>query len=262
MSGPRRVGILGGMGPQATVALMQRLIDALPAEDDCDHIPLIVDNNTQVPSRIRALIDGTGEDPGPVLGEMARRLEAAGAKALAMPCNTAHHYAPLIAGAVAIPLLDMVELSAEAALRATGRGGKIGILASPAVRLTGLFNRALAARALIPLYAEDQDQLLAAIRLIKTCGDTPEARAALGAASSELLARGAAVQLIACTEFSIVKRAVAEGATAIDTLDVLVAAIVRFATGPDSEDAPAAPPDGQARQGALKTPLRNQNPRR
>ncbi len=88
---PRTVGILGGMGPEATVLLMQKVIAAVPARDDSDHVPLIVDQNSQVPSRIRRLIEGVGEDPAPVLAAMARRLEAAGAEALAMPCNTAHH---------------------------------------------------------------------------------------------------------------------------------------------------------------------------
>ena len=77
---PRRVGILGGMGPQATVLLMERLIAATPATDDADHIPLIVDQNPQVPSRIRHLIEGTGEDPAPTLAAMAGRLAAAGAR--------------------------------------------------------------------------------------------------------------------------------------------------------------------------------------
>ena len=67
----KRVGILGGMGPQATVLLMQKIIAATPATDDADHIPLIVDQNPQVPSRIRRLIEGTGEDPAPVLAAMA-----------------------------------------------------------------------------------------------------------------------------------------------------------------------------------------------
>ena len=87
----RRVGILGGMGPQATILLMQKVLAAVPAQDDAGHIPLIVDQNPQVPSRIRRLIEGVGEDPGPVLADMARRLVAGGAEALAMPCNTAHH---------------------------------------------------------------------------------------------------------------------------------------------------------------------------
>ena len=65
----RRVGILGGMGPQATILLMQKVLDTVPAADDADHIPLLVDQNPQVPSRIRRLIEGTGDDPAPVLAD-------------------------------------------------------------------------------------------------------------------------------------------------------------------------------------------------
>lgn len=235
MTGPRRIGILGGMGPQATVLLQQRLIDAVPAGDDSDHIPLIVDCNTQVPSRIRALIEGGGEDPGPVLAQMARRLEAAGAEALAMPCNTAHHYAPAVRDAVSVPFLDMVDLACDSALDTAGPGAAIGILASPAVRRIGIFDRALATRDLTATYPADQDSLLAAIRSIKQSGDTPNARAALRAGSADLLGQGAAVQLVACSEFSIIADAVAGGARAIDTLDALVHEIVRFAAGPAGE---------------------------
>ena len=103
----RTVGILGGIGPEATVLLMKRLLKAVEARDDADHIPLIVHQNPGVPSRIRRLIEGTGEDPGPVLAQMARDLQAAGAEALAMPCNTAHAYAPQIMAATPLPFLDM-----------------------------------------------------------------------------------------------------------------------------------------------------------
>ncbi len=139
----RRVGILGGMGPQATLLLMQKVIDAVPAADDADHIPLLVDQNPQVPSRIRRLIEGAGEDPAPVLADMARRLVAGGAEALAMPCNTAHHYVPAIRAAVAVPFIDMVDLSVTKAARLAGLDGQVGILASPAVRRIGLFDAAL-----------------------------------------------------------------------------------------------------------------------
>ncbi|MBD3766209.1 MAG: aspartate/glutamate racemase family protein, partial [Rhodobacterales bacterium] len=123
----RCVGILGGMGPEATVLLMQKVIAAVPARDDADHVPLLVDQNPQVPSRIRHLIDGTGESPAPALVAMARRLTAAGAQALAMPCNTAHHYAPAIRAAVDLPFLDMVALSADRAAALAGPGGAVGI---------------------------------------------------------------------------------------------------------------------------------------
>ena len=225
----RRVGILGGMGPEATILLMQKVLGAVKAQDDADHVPLIVDQNPQVPSRIRHLIEGEGPDPGRVLAGMATRLVAAGAEALAMPCNTAHHYAPAIRAAVDVPFLDMIALAADHAAGLAGQGGRVGILASPAVRKIGLFERALTDRGLAPVYAADQDALLAAIRGIKAAGPSDAARAALHAASADLLAAGARVQMIACTEFSLIPDAVAGGAMAFDTLDRLAGAIVDFA---------------------------------
>jgi len=227
----RTIGILGGMGPEATVLLMSRIIAAVPATDDADHVPLIVDQNPQVPSRIAHLIEGTGPDPAPVLAAMARRLETAGAQALAMPCNTAHHYLPAIRAAVSVPVIDMVAASARAARQAAGQGGKIGLLASPAVARVGLFDRALVAEGLSVLHPAAGDELLAAIRRIKAEGQVAMARAALLRASEALLKDGAEVQLIACTEFSLIADAVAPGVRGIDTLDVLVEEIVAAARG-------------------------------
>lgn len=225
----RTVGVLGGMGPEATVLLMQKVIRSVDAFDDADHVHLIVDQNPQVPSRIGFFLEGSGVDPGPVLVRMARGLQQAGAEALAMPCNTAHHFAGEIARAVSVPFLDMIQLSARAARQEAGEGARIGVLASPAVRKTGLFDRALGDLGAAADYAADEEHLLAAIREIKKLGDTPRARSLLRAASADLRDRGASIQLIACTEFSIVADAIAENSKGIDTLDVLAAAIVRFA---------------------------------
>ena len=225
----RRVGILGGMGPQATILIMQKILDATRVRDDADHIPLIVDQNPQVPSRIRHLIDGTGADPGPVLADMARRLVAAGAEALAMPCNTAHHYAPAIRAAVDVPLLNMVDLAVARAAALAGPGSPVGILASPAVRKVGLFDAALSLRGLRAVYAPDEAAMLAAIRQIKADGPRPEARRALRAASAALAAQGATVQMIACTEFSLIAEAVDKTAATFDSMDCIVQAIVTFA---------------------------------
>jgi aspartate racemase len=227
----RRVGILGGMGPQATILLMQKVLDATPADDDADHLPLIVDQNPQVPSRICRLIEGVGDDPAPVLADMARRLVMAGAEALAMPCNTAHHYVADIRAATKVPFLDMVDLSVRHAARLAGHNGRLGILASPAVRKIGLFDAPLARAGLQPLYPEDEASLLGAIRLIKAAGPVHAAASALRSASDALLQQGAKVQMIACTEFSLLANATADGVTAFDTLDVLVGAIRNFASG-------------------------------
>jgi aspartate racemase len=225
---PRRVGILGGMGPEATVLLMQRLLSAARATDDAGHIPLIVDQNPQVPSRIRHIIDGTGDDPGPVLAAMAQRLQTAGAAAIAMPCNTAHHYRPTIRAAVQVPFLDMVAASVTRAASMAQAGVSIGILGSPALRRIGLFDTALAARGLTPAYPSDEGAMLDAIRAIKAHGATDSACATLLAASTSLYDRGAAVQMIACTEFSLIADAVDPRAQVFDTLDVLVSEIAAF----------------------------------
>ena len=97
------VGIIGGMGPAATVDLMQRIIDATPARDDIDHLRVLVDNNPKVPSRIAALLEGGGISPAPCMVDMARGLVTAGAQLLAIPCNTAHHYFEEVAGQVDVP---------------------------------------------------------------------------------------------------------------------------------------------------------------
>ena len=94
----------------------------------------------------------------------------------------------------------------------------------------GLFDRALGAMGLSVIHPEDGAALLAAIRSIKSEGPNEAARGALLAASGALLEKGAKVQLIACTEFSLIPEAVVSGARAIDTLDVLVDEIVGFAT--------------------------------
>lgn len=222
------IGVLGGMGPEATILLMSRLLAATPADDDADHIPLLVDSNTQVPSRIAHLIDKTGEDPTPVLVGMAQKLVAAGAGLLVMPCNTAHSYYPAIAGAVQVPVLNMVELTAEAVARAYP-DGPVGILASPAVEITGVFARAFAVLGREVMYPADRQRVLSAIRAIKG-GQVDAALPILKEAAAELAAAGAPVAVIGCSEFSIVApRLTAAPLVLVDSLDVLVNACVTHA---------------------------------
>jgi len=218
------------MGPEATILLQRKLVEAIPADDDRDHIPLLIDMNPQVPSRIANLIEGTGDSPAPVLATMARRLQDAGAKALAMPCNTAHHYAGAITQAVDIPLLNMVELAADHADRVLGLGGRIGMLASPAVKHTKLFETFLEPRGFNVIWPKQDDQMLRAIRSIKTQGPSDAARSALRTASDELKIAGADLQFVACSEFSIIADSVATDVQVVDTIDLLVAAIVAFST--------------------------------
>jgi len=229
--GEKVVGIIGGMGPEATVDFMRRLIAATPARDDHDHLHVLADNNSKVPSRIAALIEGTGEDPAPVLCEMAKGLEAQGADFLVMPCNTAHHYLETIARSVKIPLLDMVALSVEKLRTLAAKPQRIGMLASPAVRMVGLYRKRLEQAGMQALFADQQDEaaLLEIIKAVKAGHLTGEHRKSYAIVAKKLGEAGAQALLIACTEFSVIGPPQGVVLPLIDSLDVLVEATVTAA---------------------------------
>ncbi|MEZ5912129.1 MAG: aspartate/glutamate racemase family protein [Paracoccaceae bacterium] len=178
-----------------------------------------------MPSRI-AHPRGRGHRPAPVLAEMARRLEAAGATALGMPCNTAHHYARQIAAAVSIPFLNMVELSVARAAGGSAQETAASVfLASPAVRKARACSTALARAGLTAIWPEDDDRMLGAIRLIKSAGPVGEAQDILAGAARELVTNGAALIFVACSEFSLLAGSLSVPVPVIDTVDVLVDAI-------------------------------------
>lgn len=228
----RPVGILGGMGPEATILMMQKCLALVAAEakgplDDADHIPLIVHQNPQVPSRIAHLIEGRGPDPAPVLAQMARDLQQAGARALAMPCNTAHHYAVAIRAASDLPFLDMIAATADH-LAATG-AMRPGMLASPATRMAGVFDAAFAAHGITPVWLLDEGPVLALIRAVKAGAVLGTLRPQMAMLAQRALDQGADHLLVACTELSLLTDAVPQGIGWTDSLDCLTAKIVAFA---------------------------------
>ena len=134
----KTVGIIGGMGPEATIDLMQRILRLTPAPkgkdmDDIDHIRCLVDNNPKIPSRIKAIIDKDGVDPGPFIADMAKGLESWGADFLAIPCNTAHYYYDIVQSAVNIPVINLIDIVCHHIGTHFPDHDKIGILASTAV---------------------------------------------------------------------------------------------------------------------------------
>ncbi len=222
----RIVGIIGGMGPEATVDLMRRVVAKTPARDDQDHIHLIVESNPKIPSRIAHLIRKTGADPTPELIRIARNLERAGAEALAMPCNTAHAYAASIREAVGIPLLDMVALSVDHITALPGVIARVGLLASTAVHVTQLYANAFTPHGIVPVLPGKQEEIMSLIEAVKR-GDTGlKSQATLGRIALEM-ANQSDVLLIACSELSVIAAAIR--APFVDSQDVLARAIVDFA---------------------------------
>lgn len=227
------VGIIGGMGPAATVDLLQRIIDLTPASDDADHLRILVDNNPKVPSRIGALLEGSGLDPAPALVAMAQGLVASGAELLAMPCNTAHVYYPQLASQVPVPVINLIDVVGEALFREHPDAVRVGLLASSAVQKIDLYGRGLARRSVETVFpqADYQQQVMSLIRAVKAKADGPESQQVLAAAIADLLAQNCDVIVIACTELSVLAGDIGVGADVpvLDAAQILAEEVVRRA---------------------------------
>ncbi|MDO9474193.1 MAG: amino acid racemase [Caulobacter sp.] len=145
----KTLGVLGGMGPAATLDFLARLQAATPATRDQDHIRVLVDINPHIPDR-----NTDSEAAGPVLGEMARGLAGAGAEVLAIACNTAHAYADIIRAASGLPLIDMIDIACEAARDAGAR--RVGVLGTPTA--VDLYSARLAGLGLEPIVPDAAQQ--------------------------------------------------------------------------------------------------------
>ncbi len=222
------VGVLGGMGPEATVDFMQRVIRLTPGKDDNDHIRMIVDNNPKVPSRIKAIVDGTGENPAPYLIEMAQGLERHGADFLVIPCNTAHNYYSEISSAVNIPVLNMVELTVKKIVRNQPEIKTVGLLASTALLMTGLFKESLKKREIFIIYPSEnlQNKVMAAIKKVKAGSFSQEQIKDIQSAGDFLIRNNAEAVIIGCTELSVISKQINFNVAMYDSSQVLAETVV------------------------------------
>lgn len=126
----KKLGIIGGMGPLATVKLFEMIVLMTRAKSDQEHIHILVDNNTSIPDRTDYILNRRGEDPRIQLIESAKRLEKMGADFLVMPCNTAHHFYDDIVNNINIPFIHMIEETAKYIRERYPAVKKIGLLAT------------------------------------------------------------------------------------------------------------------------------------
>ena len=203
----RTIGVLGGMGPEATAHFFRLLIAATDAAADQDHAPILVWNDPRVPPRSDAIL-GRGPSALPALLAGLALLERAGAGLIVMPCLTAHHYAPELAAAAGVPFVDLIaETLAHARRRIPGLK-KAGLLASTGTIKAGLFAKPFA-RAGIEILTpstREQEAVTAAIHDIKAGHTTGRPRTAAVRAARALVARGAEAVIAGCTEIPLVLR--------------------------------------------------------
>lgn len=216
-SRPKILGVIGGMGPVATVAFLERLQALTPATRDEDHIRVLADIHPRVPSR-HTEPDAAGEE----IGRMAARLVQMGAEVLAMPCNTAHAHAAKIRAA-GVPFIDMVS-ETVAAVRAAG-GRRVGVLATPGGE--ALYVAALTAAGMAPVVLEGADRaaFMTAIYGVKG-GETARSRTEMIRLAKALEAAGADHLIGGCTEVPLLLKAEDVGVPLTDSAEVLAAACV------------------------------------
>ena len=190
------LGVLGGMGPAATLDFLAKLQAATPVKREQDHLRVLVDINPKVPDR------NVGDsDPGPILAAMAAGLRDGGAEVLAIACNTAHAYAEAVL-ASGLPLVDMLE---AAGLAAHAKGATIvGVLGTSLA--LGLYRDRFSTMGLEVVMLDDHEQVefMALLYRIKQ-GDVGEAsRETMAALAHRLVGKGAQGVVAGCTEVPLV----------------------------------------------------------
>lgn len=234
MSRRRLIGILGGMGPLATVDFMQKVIEATPAESDQDHLPLIVYSVPQIPDRVGAAIAGTDE-PLPAMLTGIRTLEQAGVEAIAIACNTAHAWYDQLAASTRVRVIHMAQAVIDAASQ---HRRPVAVMATVGTLQAGIYQRYFEKagwQALVP-QEPDQDMINDAIAAVKR-REIERARASFDAAAASLLASGADRLLLACTELPVAAKGSIHEARCLDATACLAQACVAFSCGLDGKSA-------------------------
>jgi aspartate racemase len=225
-------GVLGGMGPEATVDFMSRLIRMNPAATDQDHLRLLIDHNPQVPNR-HAAIAGKDLSVGPLLASMAAGLQHAGADFLVMTCNSAHAFQTEIEQAVSIPFLSMIDMVLEDFKDQYPGVEKVGVMAADGCLDAQLYQRVLAVIDCVSILwnpVERQQFMNDVYRIKSGVADQP-VRDSLLELGESLHRRGAEVLIAGCTEIPLIIEPDDFTIPLLSSTDILVRHTVDYALG-------------------------------
>ncbi len=135
----KTIGILGGMGPEATLDLYRWVVKLTPAKKDQDHVPTIIYSYPQIPDRTQALIYGGG-NPLPYLIKGLKLLEKSGADFIIIPCNTSHKFLPGMKKHCKIPIISMIEQTRKYIEKHFTKIKKVGLLATTGTVKTKVYH--------------------------------------------------------------------------------------------------------------------------
>lgn len=230
MSDTKTVGVIGGLGPMATLDFFDRILKRTRAVREQDHLRLIIDNNTKVPDR-NAHLRGEGPSPGPALAASAKGLQDAGAELIVMACNTTHGWEADIRAAISVPFLSIIDATTEVV--ADLRPEAVGVMAVDACLQMALYQNALKKAGLraVLLAPDSQRTFMELIYRIKSGDDGETVKRAMVTLARKLEAQGAEVIIAGCTEIPIVLTADDIDGELVSSTDVLVERTILAAGG-------------------------------
>lgn len=199
----RPAGVLGGLGPMATVYFLATVIRLTEADTDQGHVDMIVWQRASVPDRTAYLTGVVGAaDPLPAMVEAAQTLEAGGATLIAMPCNTAHYFHDALDASVSIPFLNIVTETLSWAGRRVPELSRLGVLATDGTVSTGTYQRYAATAGIECVLPDPAVQVDVMSQITDVKAGRPVAPARFRAGIEHLRAKGAQAVAIGCTELS------------------------------------------------------------
>lgn len=203
-----KLGIVGGVGPAATVDFMGKVVKHTPAGKDQEHIKMVVEQNPQIPDRTANLLH-QHTDPTVAMYATCKRLEEEGANAIAIPCNTAHAYVEQIQEHLGIPIINMLTETVEHIRRTWGSAQPVGLLATSGTIQSRVYHQAAERLGLELSVPDDAHQALVMSAIygpagVKAGHTTGQCRDDLLAAAAHLVRQGARVLILGCTELPLI----------------------------------------------------------
>lgn len=226
----KTVGIIGGMGPGATALLFQKLIDYTDAQSDAEHMHILIDNNTQIPDRTTAILNGENT-PALCIVESGRKLEQCGAELLLIPCNTSHYFFDYIQENLSIPVINMIAETARVCLK--NGYTKVGVLATTGTCNTHTYTNELMKFGIEAVYPDEEGQE----KVMEIIYDQVKAGRKINVqildqTLKKMVSKGAQAFILGCTELPFAVKNGDFGYHFLDSLDILAKRAVEMAGYP------------------------------
>ena len=223
---PSLLGILGGLGPMSGIYFCEMLTRHTYAKKDSDHLNFLLSSRADTPDRSSFILGNSSEDPTPRMRSEAKRLEAAGAELLVIPCNTAHYFYSKVAEAVDIPILNIIEETAK--LCSLEGVNTVGVLATEGTMRSGAYSDVFTRYGIsvFSLSDGDQDFLTETIFEKIKGGLTPDVEKFISLCE-KLYGEGCERIILGCTELSLIKKEYKLPNYVIDSLEVLCISALR-----------------------------------